>query len=335
MASNFDMTNFKLRLRDFLSEPAAIFWMDDELEDIINDIQREIAQAACCYQIVDTDLATVAATRNISNLATNYRVAALEYRPGSGNPFALRKILPQQIGRVANAEITTPQCWIEYGSAVGIDPLPAAAHNLTGYLCAPPPEISPSPNLGIGTTATAVQTDDFIYDVAGVKYAKAAVPAGTALSGADIPLGKYGAWRLDIGIDGTIDVVAATGNATGYDSAVLAVAGLPAVASGHVTVGWLTVTKSDAAFKPGTTALSAANVTVVYTDDTALATTPSLPRQFWTLILLGAMARSLSKNPRYVAAAQQIEAMYVSELRFSAFDFYEQAPTPHADMRYE
>lgn len=333
--ATFDMTDLKLRLRDFLSEPAPIFWMDDELEDIINDIHREIAQTACCYQTIDSDLVTAAATRNISNLGTSYRVAALEFRPASGNPFALRKILPQQIGRVANAEITTPQCWIEFGSGVGIDPLPAAVHNLTGYLCAPPPEVSPAPSLGIGTTTTHVKTDDFIYYIAGTKYSKAAVPAGSALAGANIPSGKYGAWRLEIGADGTMDVVAATGNATGYNSAVLALAGLPAVQASHVAVGTVTVSKSDGDFTPGTTALSAATVTEAFTDDTTLAAVPSIPRQFWQLIILGSMARALSKNPRYAAAAQQIEAMYVSELRFHAFDFYEQAPTPHADMRYE
>ncbi len=333
--ATFDMTDLKLRLRDFLSEPTPIFWMDDELEDIINDVQREIAQTSGCYQTVDSDLVTVAATRNISNLGTNYRVAAVEYRPGSGNPIALRKILPQQIGRIANAEITTPQCWLEFGAGVGIDPLPAAAHNLTGYLCAPPPEISPAPNLGIGTTTTHVKTDDFIYYIAGTKYAKAAVPAGSALTGSDIPSGKYGAWRLEIAAEGTIDVIAATDNATGYDSAALAVAGLPAVQASHSAIGTVTASKSDGDFVPDTTALSAATVTEAFIDDTTLATTPSLPRQFWLLILLGAMARALAKNPRYVAAAAQIEAMYVSELRFSAFDFYEQAPTPHADMRYE
>ena len=161
------------------------------------------------------------------------------------------------------------------------------------------------------------------------------MPAGTALTGSNIPSGKYGAWRLEIGSDGTIDVVAASANATGYASALLALAGLPALTSGHVAIGTVTVMKSDADFTVGTTALSAANVTAAFTDDATLSSTPTIPRQFWPLILLGAMARALSKNPRYVAAAQQIEAMYYSELRFHAFDFYEQVPTPHADMRYE
>jgi len=332
--ATFDMTDLKLRLRDFLSEPTPVFWMDDELEDIINDVHREIAQTACCCQTIDSDVVTAIATRNVSNLGASYRVDAVEYRPSSGNPFALRKILPQQIGRVADAEITTPQCWMEFGSGVGIDPLPTAAHNLTAYLCGAPAEISPAPNLGIGTTATHVKTDDFLYYIAGTKYAKVAVPAGTALTGSDIPSGKYGAWRLEIAADGTLDVVAASANATGYDSAALALAGLPALSSAHVAAGTITVTKSDADFKPGTTALSAANVTAAFADDATLSAVPPIPRQFWPLILLGAMSRALSKNPRYVGAAQQIEAMYHSELRFHAFDFYEQVPTPHAEMRY-
>jgi hypothetical protein len=47
------------------------------------------------------------------------------------------------------------------------------------------------------------------------------------------------------------------------------------------------------------------------------------------------MARALSKNTRDIAASRQLANMYDSELRFAAFDFYEQYPDTHADMRYE
>jgi hypothetical protein len=120
------------------------------------------------------------------------------------------------------------------------------------------------PNLRIGTTKPNVRTDRFSYIAAAAIYQKAAVPAGTALAGADIPEDKYGAWALDIGTDGTIDITPATDNATGYDSSALALAGLPAVAANHVRIGTVTAMKSDGVFDPGTTDLDAANTTVAY-----------------------------------------------------------------------
>jgi hypothetical protein len=120
--------------------------------------------------------------------------------------------------------------------------------------------------LAIGSTPTAVASGAFFYLINGVLYQKAAVTAGTAPGNDVIPQAKYGAVAFDIGADGTIDAVEATANATGYDSAVLAVAGLPAVASDHVRMGYVTATKSDGAFTFGTTQLDAANSTVAYTD---------------------------------------------------------------------
>lgn len=333
--ADFDMADLKLRLRDLLSESIASYWSDDELEDLLNDVHREIAEYAECYQTIDTDLATVAATRSLSNLGAFYRVAAVELVPSGGTRKALRKILPRQIGRVADLDLASPQCWMEFGSTVGVDPLPQDVHTLHAYLCAPPPEISPPPNLKTGTDPEKIATDDFIYYISGTKYAAAAVPAGTAPGGSAIPTSMYGAWRLEIGADGVIDAVGAAANGTGYASSALALAGLPTLQSAHVAIGTVTVTKSDGAFTPGTTSLAATGVTAAYTDDSALAETPSIPRQFWLVILLGALARALAKIPQYAVAAQMIEAMYVSELRFHAYDFNEQAPDADADMRYE
>ncbi len=71
---------------------------------------------------------------------------------------------------------------------------------------------------------------------------------------------------FEIGVNGTVDAVEATANSTGYASAALAVAGLPAVATDHARMGYVTAMKSDGAFTFGTTDLNAANTTVAYTD---------------------------------------------------------------------
>lgn len=147
-------------------------------------------------------------------------------------------------------------------AVVDIDALAAQVNRIAGT------NIVSAPGLAIGSTPTAVATDAFSFRVNGVTYAKAAVAAGTAPGNDVIPTGTYGAVALDIGVDGTLDAVEAAANATGYASAALAIAGIPAAAAGHARVGTVTATKSDGAFTFGTTDLDAANTTVVYTDAT-------------------------------------------------------------------
>lgn len=122
------------------------------------------------------------------------------------------------------------------------------------------------PGLAIGSTPANVANVAFDFTINGVRYSKAAVAAGTAPGNDVIPQSTYGAVALDIGINGTIDVIEAADNATGYASAALAIAGIPAQAADHARMGTVTATKSDGAFTFGTTALNAANSTVAYTD---------------------------------------------------------------------
>jgi hypothetical protein len=123
--------------------------------------------------------------------------------------------------------------------------------------------------LAIGTTNTAVANGAFTFDIAGTGYAKAATAAGTAPGNDVIPQNKYGAVAFDIGVNGTIDAIEATDNATGYDSAALAIAGLPAAEAAHVRMGTVTAMKSDGNFTFGTTALDAGSTTVAYTSTAA------------------------------------------------------------------
>lgn len=122
------------------------------------------------------------------------------------------------------------------------------------------------PNLVIGSTTANVATGAFDYSINGTTYSKTAVVAGTAPGNDVVPLGKYGAVALDIGIDGTIDAIEAPANATGYATASAAAAALPVPADAHIRIGYVTASKSDGAFTFGTTALNAANTTVAYSD---------------------------------------------------------------------
>ena len=125
-----------------------------------------------------------------------------------------------------------------------------------------------TPTLAIGTTPANVSNIAFDFIVGGTLYTKAAVAAGTAPGNDAIPQNKYGAVALDIGADGSIDVIEAADNATGYNTAALAIADIPAVAASHVRLGTVTVVKTDGIFTFGTTSLADAAATVVYTSVT-------------------------------------------------------------------
>lgn len=126
------------------------------------------------------------------------------------------------------------------------------------------------PALAIGSTPANVSNVAFNYVINGALYYKAAVAAGTAPGNDVIPQAKYGAVAFDIGTDGTIDAVEAPANSTGYDSAALAAAALPAVAADHVRMGYVTVSKSDGTFTFGSTSLADGSTTEVYTSASTL-----------------------------------------------------------------
>ena len=119
--------------------------------------------------------------------------------------------------------------------------------------------------LAIGTSsAAAVKNGAFYFSVDGHSYYKAT--AETALSGDTVPQNKYGAWRLECATDGTISIVAAADNATGYATAALAIAALENESSQRACMGYVTAINTAGTFIPGTTELSAAGVTDTYTD---------------------------------------------------------------------
>ena len=121
------------------------------------------------------------------------------------------------------------------------------------------------PTLAIGTSsAAAVKNSAFSYTIGAYVYTKAS--AETALSGDTIPDGKYGAYLLTIDEDGTITVTDGATNSTGWDTVAQAINDLPAAPSDEAVMGYVVVYTSGATFIPGTTLLSAAEVTDTYTD---------------------------------------------------------------------
>lgn len=177
-------------------------------------------------------------------------------------------VYQQIIGKWLTSARTTPG---GFSSAGLFQPAPTALYDVYLYEASATDDFLVStPTLAIGSTTTAVSSVEFHYVIGTssgtVVYKKAAVAAGTAPGDDVIVATKYGAVAFDIGANGTIDAIEATGQAAAqFTTAAAAVAALPACASDHVRIGHVTATKSDDAFTFGTTALNAANTTVVYT----------------------------------------------------------------------
>ena len=121
--------------------------------------------------------------------------------------------------------------------------------------------------LAIGSATTCVSYSAFAYAINGTKYELTASATGKSITSAEITTiaqNKYGAIAFQVGTNGTVDIVQAPLNSTGYDSAALAAAALPAVAADHARMGYITVMDTAGAFTPGPTALSSGTVTEAY-----------------------------------------------------------------------
>lgn len=120
------------------------------------------------------------------------------------------------------------------------------------------------PGLTVGSSSAAnLKISNTWYMINGVMYYVASAETAPVDT---VPINKYGAWALEVGTNGTIDEIGAAANTTGYASAALAVAGLPAVQTDHARLGYATVIHTGADFVGGTTAWTTAGVTAVYVD---------------------------------------------------------------------
>lgn len=118
-----------------------------------------------------------------------------------------------------------------------------------------------SPYVRMATNTTGVKFNAFDYYIGHTKYSKSATD-NVALPTGTVPSGTYGIYRFSIAPDGTFTITPGSANfTTGYASAALAIAAVPAVPEGDANMGYGYLMKSDGDFVNGTTALNAANVT--------------------------------------------------------------------------
>lgn len=122
--------------------------------------------------------------------------------------------------------------------------------------------------LAVGSTTTDVAHDQIFFVIGGSVYEVAAEAAGIAPdANTEIPQGKYGAWALDVGVDGTVDISECDTNGDSfYDTEAEAIAALADPAANHVRLGYVTIVNTGGAFTPGTTDLNAQDVTATFYD---------------------------------------------------------------------
>lgn len=129
-------------------------------------------------------------------------------------------------------------------------------------------------DLAIGSDKPKVAYIAFEYHINGEEYSKGASTTGVALSGDTVPDTKAGAWALEINAAGTVSIVPASANGTGYVDKAAAIAALPAQTADKARLGVVAVLMSGGTFVPGTTDLD--DVTVAssqFVDATPLLTT--------------------------------------------------------------
>jgi hypothetical protein len=113
----------------------------------------------------------------------------------------------------------------------------------------------------MGSTKSSVASIAFWFSVAGVKYLKAAVAAGTAPTATTVPQNTWGLFGYEIVGAGTITALDAPANATGYATEALAIAAIPAQTASKVFFMYVTVINTAAAFVGATTLFDATGVT--------------------------------------------------------------------------
>lgn len=120
----------RTRVRRRLNEATAAFWTDEQLDRMIKAGILDVAAKTLCIENKDS-ATTTPSSRSVAY--TGFKVNFVEYVPPSGAPVGLPRILPHQLGRLPFGG-TQPQYWCPWGSAVLIDPVPAAAHSLNLYV---------------------------------------------------------------------------------------------------------------------------------------------------------------------------------------------------------
>jgi len=116
--------------RFFLNEDVAKFYTQAEFYRWFSVAASDLAEKAGAVQLVlALETGALVRTVDVSALKVNF----VEYVPTTGKPIMLTRIDPLKLGNFPITG-TAPQYWYEYGSSIGIEPLPDAVYPIRVYV---------------------------------------------------------------------------------------------------------------------------------------------------------------------------------------------------------
>ena len=318
---NLDAADLEARVRTYLNEVTADFYLQAEVWRWLSVAAKDIAQRTLCIRRI-LDAVTVNATRNVVTNA--YKVLHVEYIPSSGRERMLTKIDPLRAGHYP-VNGTAPQYWYEFGAAIGIEPVPDGAYKLRLYVADLPKMNSVYNGIafveGVGanqwTDGATAWTLSTTATHAGA--GPTTLTANTALATAN----------TNVTFVFKVDSIGASGSVTPS-------CGATGVAVTTVGIHMQTL----AATTPWQAVLTGANDVVisgfyayVEADYTAVGNQTELPTAWQHLLALYATHGGLTKDRKY-GPAQMLESIYSNELAYLRQAIIEVIPDGRNALKY-
>ncbi len=322
---NLDASDLETRVRTYLNEVTADFYTQADIWRWLSVGAKDIAQKTLCVRRI-LDAVTTTSTRNVTTNA--YKVMHVEYIPASTRAVMLTKIDPLRLGHYP-INGTAPQYWYEFGSAIGIEPLPDATYNLRLYVADLPKmqyATYPITNWSSGWTATGTGT--WSHGASVNAYTGTTGQAGIDTANPAILVTSTN-YTFTITVSGVSNcgvtitagtVVSPTFNTAGVHSFTCTTASTALVltatmtgASGGLTVDDLYILKEA--------------------DFAAVGDQIELPSTWQHLLALYATYSGLTKDRKY-GPAQMLESIYNNELVYLRQNVIEVIPDGRNAMKY-
>ena len=319
-----DSSDLETRVRTYLNEATASFFTQAEIWRWLSLGAKDIAQKTLCVRRI-LDSVTATSTRNVTTSA--YKVLHVEYIPSSGRSQMLIKIDPLRLGHYP-VNGTTPQYWYEFGSTIGIEPLPDAVYNLRLYVAdLPKMQHSTYPistwNAGWVGSGTGTWTNGASTAV----YAGTGVQAGINTYGTAITASTNYTFIITLSSVTTCGLVITAG---GTASPSMTTAGVHAV---NLTTGGTTALTLTAT----TTATGGLTVDDLYilkeADFAATTDQTEIPPAYQHLMVLYATSKGLYKDKK-TGPASMIENIYNNELNYLRQNTVEVIPDGRGELKY-
>jgi hypothetical protein len=314
---NLDAEDLEARVRTYLNEATADFYSQVEIWRWLSLAAKDIAQRTLCVRRI-LDAVTSNAIRNVATNA--YKVIHVEYLPATGRPKMLTKIDPLRVGHYPMTG-TAPQYWFEFGSNIGIDPLPNDVYNLRLYVAdLPKMHILTFTSFTEGAGATA-WTDSGTGWTCG---ATAAHAGGTDTL-------TYNT-ALEVAVNHTyVFTVAGAGSVTPYAGTTAGIA----CATGGVHMQTLVTAGGGELKFSGAGTVSIDNLYVYKERDFAATSDQTeLPTMWQHLLALYATHGGLTKDKKQ-GPAQMLEAIYLNELAYLRQNVVEVIPDGRTSLKYQ